>query len=86
MGDVMSRPDFGKHRVVHQGVELECAYIAPGLTMQDLTRIFNEAHDRPENSDFAGNPALWPKFAGIHAVAEAILDAIFPPSPRGKAG
>lgn len=76
----MARPDFGKHQVkTHAGgITLECSYVAPGLTMQDLSRIFHEAKAQAEPGDqYAANPAKWPDQRGITAVTDAILDAIY---------
>lgn len=82
----MGRPDFGKHRVTvadkdgRYPIELECNYQAPGLTMQDLMRVFSEAKAQAKPGDeFAGNPSRWPDVRGINAVKEAILDAIYGP-------
>lgn len=75
----MSRPDFGMHVVYHGDTALSCRYIAPGLTMYDLVQIFAKARDNFVNSEYAGNPSRWPTFAGVSAVTDAILDAIYPP-------
>lgn len=75
---MMARPDFGMHRIEHQGVALECRYIAPGLTLSDLTRIFEQAKKEAKPGDeYAGNPSLWPDVRGVRAVTDAILNAVF---------
>lgn len=76
----MPRPDFGKSYVKTADGQavLECRNIAPGLTMQDLTMIFERAKNEAEPGDeFHGNPAKWPNVRGVHAVTEAILKAIY---------
>ncbi len=79
----MSRPDFGMHRTTTQdGVELECRYAVPGLTLHDLVMIYDKASKSPGNNHFSGNPSQWPEVAGVIAVKEAILDAIYPPQSR----
>jgi hypothetical protein len=76
-------PDFGMHRItVGEGtaypVELECKYIAPGLTFQDVTKAFFEAEkDWEPGDDFGGNPAKWKNFRGISAVVDAVLEAVY---------
>lgn len=75
---IMERPDFGWHETSHEGVKLTCRYVAPGLTMSDLMRIFDEGEAKAEPHDYlSGNPTKWPKVRGINAVTEAILDAIY---------
>lgn len=76
-----SRPDFGRHEIVHDGVKLTCRYIAPGLTLHDLVVIFADAYKKAEEEPgayLAGNPAKWPNVAGVTAVTEAVLNAIYP--------
>ena len=74
------RPDFGIKIVELDGMSLACRYIAPGLTFEDLSRIFHAAEDAAEPSDhLAGDPMKWPDNRGIHAVTEAILSAIYGP-------
>lgn len=80
------RPDFGEHLEDFESggykTTLACKYIVPGLTFQDLSRIFHDAKAKAEPGDeYAGNPARWPDERGIYAVVEAMLDAIYPPSP-----
>ena len=41
----MARPDFGMSRVEHEGVVLECRFIAPGITMSDLMTAFHKAEE-----------------------------------------
>jgi len=45
--------------------------------MQDLHKIFDEAKNRPGNSNVAGDPSRWPDVAGVIAVAEAMLRALY---------
>ena len=74
----MARPDFGSHEVEHEGVKLTCRYAVPGLTMQDLVRIFHDAERQAEPHDqFSGDPAVWPTVRGVSAVTDAILDAVY---------
>lgn len=78
----MSRPNFGDHIVEHESggrkIQLSCKYVAPGLTFSDLMDAFHEAesHLRPDDH-LSGNPSKWPGHRGVHAVAEAILNAIY---------
>jgi len=77
-GAQMARPDFGWHETYHEGVKLTCRYVAPGLTMQDLMRIFKDAKKEADPTDhLSGNPSKWPDVRGINAVVNAILDAIY---------
>lgn len=69
-------PDFGEHTVVHDGVELTCRYVVPGLTFHDLAMIFEAAKNNPENSSVAGNPSKWPDNAGLIAVIDAMFEAL----------
>lgn len=65
--------DFGKSYAYHEGVELSCNNVAPGLTMQDLSRVFHEAKAKAEPGDeLAGDPGRWPDNRGIMAVVETI--------------
>lgn len=74
----MARPDFGMHEIEHHGMKLTCRYVAPGLTMQDLTMIFERAQAEAGPSDhLSGNPSKWPDVRGVAAVTEAILSAIY---------
>jgi hypothetical protein len=74
----MARPDFGEDVKYHEGVKLTCRRIAPGLTLHDLTMIFDRASKeaRPEDH-LSANPSKWPTVRGVNAVTEAILDAIY---------
>lgn len=66
------------HKIEHEGVKLECAYAVPGLTLQDLCRIFHDARDAAGPHDYlSGNPCKWPDTRGVIAVTDAILDAIY---------
>jgi hypothetical protein len=72
------RPDFGVHEIEHQGAKLTCRRVAPGLTLHDLTMIFERAKNEASHTDhLSGNPSKWPDTRGIIAVADAILDAIY---------
>lgn len=73
----MRKRDFGKHQIVtDRGVVLECAFMVPGLTMGDLSAIFETAVNEAGPSDhLAGNPALWPTNRGLKAVIDAINEA-----------
>lgn len=76
------RPDFGMHLVDYEGVTLECRYVAPGLTMQDLTRVFSEARAKSTPEDrLSANPSKWPDVRGVMAVTDALLDAIYGTEP-----
>jgi hypothetical protein len=70
-------PDFGENVVEHDGVKLSCRYYVPGLTLHDLVMIFERAHNDPNNNRFAGDPSKWPDVAGVKAVTDAILEAIY---------
>ncbi len=75
-------PDFGKHRVkINSGgrdVELECAYVAPLMTFQDLMVIFDRAEAEAQPGDhLAGDPSKWPNHRGVYAVVEAVLKAVY---------
>lgn len=67
-------PDFGKHQYESDGVVLECDYIAPGLTLSDLTSIFIAA--KVTGNEYAGNPSEWPDVKGILAVLESVYTAL----------
>lgn len=75
-------PDFGKHVVEFESggykTTLECNYIVPGLTLMDLMKKFQEAHDNPDNSEYSSNLTKTPDGAGVLAVIKAILDALYP--------
>lgn len=74
----MERPDFGEDVRHHQGVTLTCKRIAPGLTLHDLTMIFETAEKQAGPHDhLSGNPSKWPNVRGVKAVTDAILDAIY---------
>jgi hypothetical protein len=74
----MARPDFGLHETEHQGIKLTCRNIAPGLTLHDLTMIFERATKQANPGDeYAANPAKWPTVRGVQAVTDAILDAVY---------
>lgn len=76
------RPDFGMHLVEYEGMTLACRYVAPGLTMQDLTRIFSAARaEATEGDHFSADPSKWPDMRGIIAVTDALLDAIYKTEP-----
>lgn len=79
----LPRPDFGINTIEIQGMPMTCRYIAPGLTLHDLTMIFERAKKDPRNNPIAGNPSLWPEVAGVQAVVNAVLDAIFEPEETG---
>ena len=74
----MNRPDFGWQETYHAGIKLTCRYVAPNLTMSDLTKIFEEARSQATESDhLSADPSKWPDVCGINAVTEAILNAIY---------
>lgn len=77
----MKRPDFGDHSYITDDkykVELTCRYIAPGLTLHDLTMIGERAEKEAEPGDeFAGNPSKWPCVRRTRAIVEAVLDAVY---------
>lgn len=67
---------YGKHRVEHEGMTLECNYFVPGLTLHDLTMIYERASKSEGVSEYAGNPSDWPVVRGVKAVAEACIEAL----------
>lgn len=70
-------PDFGEHVINHEGTELSCRYIVPGLTFHDLSAIYHQAKSEANPGDeYAGNPAKWPDNRGLWAVVEAMMNAI----------
>ncbi len=69
----MIRRNFGKDTYVHEGVIMECDYIIPGHTLQDLMKIYDDATKGPDISPFSGNPSKWPNVAGVRAVVEVCL-------------
>jgi hypothetical protein len=68
-------PDFGMLRQEGLGGVLECRAIAPGLSLHDLTMIFEQA--AKDGNPIAGNPSEWPTVRGVKAVAEAVLNAVY---------
>ena len=70
-------PDFGVLNSEFQGVKMSCPAIVPGLSLQDLMMVFEEAEKAagPRNS-LAGNPSEWPNVQGIKAVAQAVAVAM----------
>jgi hypothetical protein len=68
-------PDFGMIRMEWRGGVLECRAIAPGLSMHDLTMIFETASKL--GNPIAGNPSEWPTVRGIKAVVDAVLNAVY---------
>lgn len=71
-------PDFGMKSEWHDGVELQCRFIAPGLTLHDLVVAFEDAKAQARPGDeFASNPSRWPEVRGIIAVRNAIVRAIY---------
>ena len=74
----MSRPDFGRHKDEFHGTIMECSFVAPGLTLHDLTMIFQRAKNEAAPGDeLRGDPSKWPDVRGVYAVTEAILNAIY---------
>lgn len=69
--------DYGKHRVTTvEGVILECNYVAPGLTFQDLSKIFHDAEKEwSERDNWSANPGKWQNHRGLAAVTKAIVEA-----------
>lgn len=67
------RPDFGTH--TEDG--LSCRYMAPGLTMHDIMRVFvdAEAEWKPVD-DLSANPSKWKNFRGVTAVVDAVVEAL----------
>lgn len=82
-GYSMSVPDFGwqDEEVVLGGQKtiLTCRYVAPGLTLKDLIKLYEEAY--AEGDSLAGNPSKWPTNKGIMAVVNAVLEAIYDDKP-----
>ncbi len=76
---VVSKENFGEATIdYHEGVKLSCKNIVPGLTLHDLTMIFEKAKKKAEPGDeYGGDPSKWPDVRGITAVTEAILEAIY---------
>lgn len=75
------RPDFGMQLIyadlAGQVVPLSCRYYAPGLTLQDLVALHDEAYRSvPPEAQFSGNPSNWPITRGVRAVADAVIDAM----------
>ena len=74
------RPDFGMIVDNSDGIELSCRAVVPGLSLHDLVMLFDAAHDGAKpGADLSGNPSEWPVVRGVNAVAEAMLDALYPP-------
>lgn len=78
----MTIPDFGKHIIDFESggypIKLECRYIAPGLTFQDIVNIFHGAKSQARPGDeLAGDPSKWPDNRGIYAVVMAVLSAVY---------
>lgn len=82
----MAIPDFGEHVVDFESggysTKIACKYMAPGLTFQDLTKLFNEAEAQAAPHDsLSANPAEWPTHRGIMAVVDAVLKAVYDQTP-----
>lgn len=77
-------PDFGMHIITSgegdNATQLSCKYVAPGITMSDLYKIFTNAEaDWKENDSLSANPSKWKNSRGIAALTKAILEAIYSP-------
>jgi hypothetical protein len=75
----MREAPYGKHRVQHEGMTLECNYFVPGLTLHDLTMLFEKATKSEGASEYAADPSKWPVVRGVQAVAEACIAALTRP-------
>lgn len=71
----MPQPDFGWKEEMFGTVPMRCRYAAPGLTLHDLTMIFEEA--KKGGNEVAGDPSEWPDVRGVKAVTEAVLAAVY---------
>ena len=71
------RPDFGiKRTTLDNGLVLECRYVAPGVTMDDIVRVFEAARKEAEPCDeFSANPSKWPNMRGLDAVTDLLVSA-----------
>jgi hypothetical protein len=68
--------DFGMHKKMVNGIELQCRYVAPGVTMQDVVKEFEAGKARAEpGDDLAGDPSRWPTMRGLTAVTKLIVAA-----------
>jgi hypothetical protein len=69
--------DFGTHSVEGpNGVILQCEYVAPGLTMQDIVSAYQRGIDAAQpGDDLAGNPARWPLMRGLTNVVDLLVKA-----------
>ena len=87
-GDRPARPNFGTISKYHEGMELTCEAIAPGLTLHDLVVAFEEASKEAKPGDeYSGDPSKWPDVRGVDAVAYTLLNAIYgPPPPASPVG
>jgi hypothetical protein len=71
-------PDFGEVKTNFRGTVLTCRAVAPGLTLQDLVQISENAKAEAGPGDAAaGNPSRWPEVRGVKAVVDAVLKAIY---------
>jgi hypothetical protein len=76
-------PDFGTLTTEHAGMVLSCKAIAPGLALQDLVQIFDQAANEADPGDeLAGNPSLWPVTRGVKAVTLAVVAAMQKVNPH----
>jgi hypothetical protein len=68
--------DYGMHTVISQGVKLTCKYVAPGVTMQDVSRAYARGKAKAKPGDeFAGNPSRWPTHRGLAEVVDLLVEA-----------
>jgi hypothetical protein len=76
--------DFGIHRETGpNGIVLECRYVAPGVTMQDVTNVFECAKNEASLTDHvSADPSKWPDIRGLIAVTELLVSAFDKDSTR----
>jgi hypothetical protein len=76
-GGTETLPDFGTIYAEHQGTQLSCRALVPGMALQDLCKVFEEAEEAAgPRSSMAGNPGKWPDVQGVKAVAQAAALAV----------